>query len=59
MFQRDPATGSLTQQQEIDQPNARSFLVWDSYRDCLYAHNQDKWWTFKSNSEDESEFVLD
>ena len=59
VFQRDPTTGNLTLQQEIEDTDAHSFLVWDSYRDRLYAHNQDTWWTLKSSSEDSSEFVLD
>ena len=59
VFERETTTGNLSLRQEIDDLDARSFLVWDPYRDYLYAHNQDKWWTLKSSSEDESEFVLD
>ena len=59
VFQREPTTGELTLQQEIDEQVARSFLVWDPYRDRLYAHNQDVWRIFSSSSEDSTEFVLD
>ena len=59
VFQRDPETGNLSLQQEIDEPDPSSFLLWDSYRDRLYAHSEDSWWTFSTSSQDSSEFVLD
>ena len=59
VFQREPTTGSLSLEQEIYEPDPYSFLFWDPYRNRLYAHKQDTWWTFSSSSEDPSEFVLD
>ena len=59
VFEREPMTGTLSLQQEINEPNASSFLLWDSYRDRLYAHSEDSWWTFSASSQDSSEFILD
>ena len=59
VFERELTTGNLTLSQEINDPDGGSFLAWDPYRDRLYAHNQDTWWTFSASSEDSSEFVLD
>ncbi|MCY3541456.1 MAG: S8 family serine peptidase [Gammaproteobacteria bacterium] len=59
VFERELTTGDLTLTQEISDPSGGSFLVWDQYRDRLYAHSQDTWWTFSTSSDDSSEFVLD
>ncbi len=59
VFERELTTGGLTLTQEINDPDGGSFLVWDQYRDRLYAYNQDTWWTFSTSSDDSSEFVLD
>ncbi|MYD46504.1 MAG: S8 family serine peptidase [Gammaproteobacteria bacterium] len=59
VFERELTTGNLTLTQEINDPDGGSFLVWDSYRERLYAHSEDTWWTFSASSDDSAEFVLD
>ena len=59
VFQREPTTGNLSLTQEINEPDPQSFLFWDPYRERLYVHNQDTWWSISFSSDDSSEFVLD
>ena len=59
VFQRELTTGNLTLTQQLEEPDGGTHLVWDSYRDRLYANSDDSWWTLRSSSEDSSEFVVD
>lgn len=57
-FTRDTETAELSFLQEIDDVGGNSYLLWDPYRERLYANNEDTWWTLKPRSSESMELEL-
>lgn len=58
-FTRDADTGGLSFLQEVDDAGGSSYLLWDPYRERLYANNEDTWWTFTPKSSESMELDLE
>lgn len=58
-FARDADTGELSFLQEIDDVGGNSYLLWDPYRERLYANNEDTWWTLSPKSNESMELDVD
>ena len=57
-FTRDAETGGLSFLQELDAVEGKSYLLWDPYRERLYANNRDTWWTLEPKSTEPMELEL-
>ncbi len=58
-FTRDKNTGGLSFLQEIDDVGGSSYLLWDPYRERLYANHLDTWWTLSRKSNESMELDVD
>lgn len=52
IFSRNPETGELTFENETNDIDPKSFLLWDFHRSRLYANHEDVWWIYEPMDED-------
>ena len=60
ILERDPDSGDLSYVQLLSEVPYKAYLVWDPFRDRMYAYKNQNWWAFKPiTGENSLELTLD